>query len=159
MNTAGIILFIFIINRLHYKNNIPLILKIPFRRSVFCYFSDDLSECHAVIHHQLIVADTILFPVEHFQLYLYLITLFCIGEVVGFEPDALNGTICAFCTHRVSEVSNNEIILSDDELLPVLFVTRYLLDSVAWKVFTKTPSQFPVDDYFDLNKIRNNKCI
>ncbi|MBC1807093.1 hypothetical protein HCJ40_08620 [Listeria sp. FSL L7-0993] len=29
---------------------------------------------------------------------------FCIGRVVGFEPDALNSAICAFYAHRVNGI-------------------------------------------------------
>ena len=57
---------------------------------------------------------------------------YCIGRVVGFEPEALNSAICAFYAHRVDSIPNMELNLSEDELISVLFVTRDLLDSGDW---------------------------
>ncbi|EAC6409610.1 hypothetical protein EMI97_07410 [Listeria monocytogenes] len=60
---------------------------------------------------------------------------FCIGRVLGFEPDALNSAVCAFYAHRVNEIPEVEPILYENELISLLFVTRDLLDSGDWKVF------------------------
>ncbi|AFI92512.1 hypothetical protein F6Q07_10300 [Pectobacterium parmentieri] len=84
---------------------------------------------------------------------------FSIGRVVGFEPKALNSAICAFYAHHVDAVPDNEIILSDNELISVLFVTRDLLDSGDWKVFSASSNVFHLDKYIDLSSLRSNGFI
>lgn len=84
---------------------------------------------------------------------------FSIGRVVGFESEALNSAICAFYAYRVDAVPDNEIILSDDELISVLFVTRDLLDSGDWKIFSSSPNFFDLDKYIHLNYLRENGFI
>lgn len=80
---------------------------------------------------------------------------FCIGRVIEFEPKALNSVICAFYTHRVDKIPNEEPVLSNDELISVLFVTRDLLDSGAWKVFSSSSEDFSLSKYFDISSLRN----
>jgi Immunity protein 26 len=61
---------------------------------------------------------------------------FVVGQIVGQEKDALNSVSCTFFDLRVT--SEREVDgVSDlplDKLVSVLFVTRDLLDSHAWRV-------------------------
>ncbi|WP_330986332.1 MULTISPECIES: Imm26 family immunity protein [Enterobacterales] len=84
---------------------------------------------------------------------------YCIGKVVGFEPEALNSTICAFYAHHVVKKPDSEINLTDNELISVLFVTRDLLDSGDWEVFTKCCNEFPLGNYINLRELRDKKYI
>ncbi|TBM16186.1 hypothetical protein EYY86_07790 [Hafnia paralvei] len=84
---------------------------------------------------------------------------YCIGRVVGFEPEALNSAICAFYAHRVDSIPNMELNLSEDELISVLFVTRDLLDSGDWQVFSHCSDEFQLNKYIDLYSLRNEEFI
>lgn len=84
---------------------------------------------------------------------------YCIGRVVGFEPDALNSAVCAFYAHRVDSIPNMELNLNEGELISVLFVTRDLLDSGDWQVFTHCTDEFQLNKYIDLYSLRNNGFI
>ncbi|MBC2012904.1 hypothetical protein IBB80_05695 [Listeria marthii] len=84
---------------------------------------------------------------------------FCIGRVVGFEPDALNSAICAFYAHRVNEIPEVEPILYENELISLLFVNRDLLDSGDWKVFSMASTEFPINKYIKLDELRRDGFI
>lgn len=84
---------------------------------------------------------------------------YSIGRVVGYEPEALNSAVCAFYAHRVDVFPNMELNLSEDELISVLFVTRDLLDSGDWQVFSHCTSEFPLNKYIDLYTLRNEGFI
>jgi len=84
---------------------------------------------------------------------------FCIGEIIGYEADALNSAICAFYTQRVTDPEVKDFSLERDCLISVQFVTRDLLDIGIWKVFTKTTKAFKVKKYFDLKEMRKNGFI
>ncbi|AOR61148.1 Imm26 family immunity protein [Pectobacterium parmentieri] len=84
---------------------------------------------------------------------------FSIGRVVGFEPEALNSAICAFYSHRIDTAPDDEIVLPDDELISVLFVTRDLLDSGDWKIFASSSNFFYLERYINLDRLRNDEFI
>jgi hypothetical protein len=95
--------------------------------------------------------------------YLFTIPLldgsFCIGEVVGYEPKALNSAICAFYAHRVNEVPKEKPILSENELVSVQFVTRDSLDHGLWNIFFYSSEKFPLDKYIDLEDRRSKGFV
>jgi hypothetical protein len=85
---------------------------------------------------------------------------FCIGEVVGIEPKALNSAICAFYAYRVNLIEPQDIVeLTDNELISVLFVTNDLLNFGKWKVFGKSTKIFPLEKYIDINTLRKKGFI
>ncbi|WET42274.1 Imm26 family immunity protein [Citrobacter enshiensis] len=84
---------------------------------------------------------------------------YCIGKVVGFEPKALNSAICAFYAHRMDEIPSSEPVLNDNDLISILFVTRDLLDSGDWKVFSQYSDAFPIDKYLNLTDLQSNGFI
>ncbi|MGG8166425.1 hypothetical protein PGO42_06635 [Klebsiella aerogenes] len=55
----------------------------------------------------------------------------------------------------MDKIPNEEPVLSNDELISVLFVTRDLLDSGAWKVFSSSSKDFSLSKYFDISSLRN----
>lgn len=52
-----------------------------------------------------------------------------------------------------------ELNLSEDELISVLFVTRDLLDSGDWQVFSHCSDEFQLNKYIDLYSLRNEEFI
>ncbi|OFS08307.1 Imm26 family immunity protein [Hafnia sp. HMSC23F03] len=84
---------------------------------------------------------------------------YSIGRVVGYEPEALNSAVCAFYAHRVDVFPNMELNLSEDELISILFVTRDLLDSGDWQVFSHCTDEFPLIKYIDLYSLRHKEFI
>ncbi|EOF4387086.1 Imm26 family immunity protein [Salmonella enterica subsp. enterica] len=84
---------------------------------------------------------------------------FCVGEVVGYEPKALNSAICAIYDYHISDVPDKAPILSEDELVSVQFVTRDSLDYGMWKIFAHASDEFPLGKYIDLEDRRNKGFI
>ncbi|EOF4387085.1 Imm26 family immunity protein [Salmonella enterica subsp. enterica] len=84
---------------------------------------------------------------------------FCIGKVIDYEPKALNSVICAFYSHRVNKIPDTELKLNDNELISVKFVTRDLLDSGDWKVFSKYSDIFDVEKYLNVKELKGNGFI
>lgn len=79
---------------------------------------------------------------------------FSLGQVVGFEPDAMNSAVCAFYAARFSNLDTAHCRGFNDELLvAVLFVTRDLLDSGDWGVCGHE-SPLDANRYFDFDGLR-----
>jgi hypothetical protein len=79
---------------------------------------------------------------------------YSIGQVVGKEPEALNSAIGAFFSRRFDNCpAKLDSELSEDELLAVLFVTRDLLDSGVWKVFSHAEA-FPIQKYVSVSSLK-----
>lgn len=79
---------------------------------------------------------------------------FTIGQVVGKEVDALNSAICALFSLRFKSVPKDfDKFLTDDDLIAVLFVTRDLLDSGTWQIFS-SKDPFPTTAYLNVNELR-----
>jgi hypothetical protein len=84
---------------------------------------------------------------------------FCIGEVVGYEPKALNSAICAFYSQKVSYPFESKLNIDRDSLVSVQFVTRDLLDIGRWKVVEKSYESFPVNRFLDLKYYKNKGFV
>lgn len=84
---------------------------------------------------------------------------FCVGEVIGYEPEALNSAICAVYAYRINNIPDKAPALSESELVSVQFVTRDALDSGLWEIFSHTSAKFPLDKYIDLEERRNKGFI
>ena len=84
---------------------------------------------------------------------------FSVGQVIGYEPEAMNSAICAFYAQRFP---NRNVAhcngLTDDLLVAVLFVTRDLIDSGDWAV---GGHEAPIDAYryFDLIDLKANGFV
>ena len=83
---------------------------------------------------------------------------YCLGRAVKHEPKAMNSLICAIYKTRLSAEDEN-FCLIDDDLISVLFVTRYSLDWGIWKVIGKTESAFAVEKYLNYDEAVNNKFV
>ena len=76
---------------------------------------------------KLIAGDCFFIPIENQKS--------AIGQIINIENAALNSVVCAFfdvemSSHRETEVQNFNVI-------SVQFVTKDLLESGKWKVFTR----------------------
>jgi hypothetical protein len=66
-----------------------------------------------------------------------------LAQVVGQEAGVLNSATCAFFDQRIPRASEWTGILPVQKVFSVLFVTRDLLDSGAWRVLGHQPVRVP----------------
>jgi len=77
---------------------------------------------------------------------------FSLGQIIEIEPQALNSAICAYFARRANDFSLGVAReLGKNDVVSVLFVTRDLLDSGDWRVFSEgkaidATQYFPLDD-------------
>jgi len=82
-----------------------------------------------------------------------------IGQVLGYEPEALNSAVCAFFARRcVDQPSKRGAPPTKDELVAVLFVTRDLLDSGTWQVIGRG-APLPTAPHIDLDVLRARRFV
>ena len=85
---------------------------------------------------------------------------FVIGQVIAYEPQALNSVICAFYDIRNMNLENIiRLDLKKNKIFSIMFVTRDLLDSGRWNVITTKNISMPFSWYFKLFKLRKNKMV
>lgn len=83
---------------------------------------------------------------------------FSIGQIIGYEKDALNSVICAF--YDIKEPSIEKVLqaLNDTKLISIQFVTRDLLDIGEWSIIGHSnPIDF--EKYIDLNAQRKKGFV
>lgn len=85
---------------------------------------------------------------------------FVFGQIIAYEPQALNSVICAFYDIRNMNLENiSKLDLKKNKIFSILFVTRDLLDSGKWKVITTKNISMPFLWYFKLFKLKKNKMV
>ena len=58
-----------------------------------------------------------------------------IGQILSYEPDAMNSVLCAFFSIKYNADSNIDISTIDSgKLISIQFVTRDLLDLGTWRI-------------------------
>ncbi len=84
---------------------------------------------------------------------------FSLGQVIGIEPQALNSAICAFFAKKAEQFSTEMTReIGRNDTVSVLFVTRDLLDSGDWRVFSNGQEIDPTQ-YFPLIDMRRKGFV
>ena len=84
---------------------------------------------------------------------------YSIGQVVGYEPEALNSALCAFFSRHVVKLPTSiSAPPTSDELVAILFVTRDLLDSGTWKVLGRG-EPLPAAPHINLDTLRARRFV
>lgn len=79
---------------------------------------------------------------------------FSVGQVVGIEPEAMNSAVCAFFSIQYKPAPLElKKAFTEHDLISVLFVTRDLLDSGVWHVFSSSTA-LPTTPYLDISRLR-----
>lgn len=80
---------------------------------------------------------------------------YAVGQVIGIIPNALNSVLCVFFSqhfHTPPSAPQSEVSVLERDLISALFVTRELLDSGRWKVFSNGVP-FPIRKYLDIDAL------
>ena len=84
---------------------------------------------------------------------------FSIGQVISYEPDALNSVLCCFFLLRYREPAQDFDLASlSDKLIAIQFVTRDLLDAGQWRVIA-TGSPTPIPSSMGLDHLRKTGFV
>lgn len=82
-----------------------------------------------------------------------------IGQVVAYEPEALNSALCAFFSRRAVKLPTCiSVPPTSDELVAILFVTRDLLDAGTWHILGRG-EPLPAAPYIDLDTLRTRRFV
>ncbi len=82
---------------------------------------------------------------------------YAVGQVIGYEYEALGSVVCVFSNLKLSD-PEQEIAFGAADIISALFVTTDALDRGSWEVAGKT-SAIPVQSFFDIRALKRNDFI
>lgn len=85
---------------------------------------------------------------------------FSLGQIVAFEPEALNSVVCGFydCIVQEYQFEAGEMDLRQEDLVAMLFTTRDLLDSGDWPIVGHV-APANIDSFADLPDLRAKRFV